>query len=58
MVDQLLEAEKDQEEVMDWDDVDPGLLEELQVCRRELLAQGDGGGEGTLASLDFSGKNT
>ncbi len=36
LVDRLVAVEEEQEEAMDWDDVDPGLIEELQDCRRNL----------------------
>ncbi len=58
MVDQMVERE----EAMDWDDVDPGILEELQLCRRTLREKGDASEEeeeeeGTLTKLNLANRS-
>ncbi len=52
-VDQLVAAEEEDqcEEPMDWDDVDPGLLEELHKNRECVKDGKDDGKDGTLTSL-------
>ena len=35
------EVGREEVEPMDWDDVDPGLIQELNTCRQQLAAVGD-----------------
>jgi len=52
-----IRADQQEEEAMDWDDMDPGLLEELHTCRRQAR-DANATLDGTLTALDLSGRGT